>query len=288
MNGTGRQSTLREWQALTASPRLWVTFAIVVSLFTLTGPFGTLEALNAWMRFGYWLALHAMAWTTAIAFSLVAEHRLARWIPSSLARMALGSGLAALPIALEVELLNRLSLAPGETGHFLSTLLVTLPLSLLFCLLTYMTLSREEEAAAIRHAPALEEAPVPSPAQPLPADPPAAVPLMKRLRIENRGRLIRLEAEDHYTRVVTTAGSELLLLRFADALDELGQAPGLRIHRSHWIATDQVRAIRRDGGRVSLVSADGTLLPVSRAKAQALKDELQTLSPAAETGAERG
>nr|WP_210296865.1 LytTR family DNA-binding domain-containing protein [Gellertiella hungarica] len=260
-----------------ASPRLWVTFAIVVSLFTLTGPFGTLDRLNAWMRFGYWLAVHAFAWATAIGLSLIAERLLAAYVSSPLTRMMIGSGVAALPIALEVEWLNGLVLpVRPDPGHFLSNLLVTLPLSLLFCLLTYMTLGRDQEEPP-QPEPAIGAArPEPSPAPPG-AGQPAAVPLLKRLRPENRGRLVRLEAEDHYTRVVTTAGNELVLLRFADALAELGPAPGLKVHRSHWVASDQVTSVLRDGGRLMLIATDGVAVPVSRAQAQALKDQLRDL-----------
>ena len=59
------QSTLREMHTLLIRPRLWLVFAVVVSLFVLTGPFGTYERLAFPTRLGYWLVLHAVTWTCA-------------------------------------------------------------------------------------------------------------------------------------------------------------------------------------------------------------------------------
>ena len=93
-----------------------------------------------------------------------------------------------------------------------------------------------------------------------------------RLSARRRGvRLIALEAEDHYVRVHTDAGSELLSMRFSDALDELAQAYGFRLHRSWWAAAEAIEAVRwkRGGGEARL--AGGIVAPVSRACASALK-----------------
>ena len=95
-----------------------------------------------------------------------------------------------------------------------------------------------------------------------------------RLRLSARlraARLIALEAEDHYVRVHTDTGSELLLMRFSEALEELGQAYGYRLHRSWWAAAEAIEAVRwkRGGGEARLAS--GITAPVSRSYAPALK-----------------
>ena len=59
--------------------------------------------------------------------------------------------------------------------------------------------------------------------------------------------IIYLAASAHYVDVVTAAGSAAILLRFSDAVAELGNL-GLRVHRSYWVAYPHVkRAFRRDG-----------------------------------------
>ena len=85
-------------------------------------------------------------------------------------------------------------------------------------------------------------------------------------------RLIALEAEDHYVRVHTDAGSELLTMRFSDALAELALAHGHRLHRSWWAAADAIEGIRwrRSGGEARL--SGGLVAPVSRSFAVALKE----------------
>ncbi len=95
-----------------------------------------------------------------------------------------------------------------------------------------------------------------------------------RLRLSAKRRaakLIAIEAEDHYVRVHTDAGSELVAMRFSEALEELARAHGYRLHRSWWAAADGIEAVRwkRGGGEARL--AGGIAAPVSRSCAQALK-----------------
>ena len=56
---------------------------------------------------------------------------------------------------------------------------------------------------------------------------------------------------DHYLRIHTDAGVELLTLRFADALEEVAAAHGFRTHRSWWVAADALEDVRwrRGGGK---------------------------------------
>ena len=86
-----------------------------------------------------------------------------------------------------------------------------------------------------------------------------------------RARLIAVEAEDHYLRIHTDAGSGLVLLRFGDALDALTDSDGFRTHRSWWVARTGVETARWKGGRGELILSDGSAAPVSRTYATALK-----------------
>jgi len=95
----------------------------------------------------------------------------------------------------------------------------------------------------------------------------------RRLSARRRAaRLIAVEAEDHYLRVHTDAGDELVTARFADALAELGRAEGFRVHRSWWIAAGAIENVRwrRGGGEARL--RGGLTVPVSRTHAAALKE----------------
>lgn len=93
-----------------------------------------------------------------------------------------------------------------------------------------------------------------------------------RLSAKRRGaRLIALEAEDHYVRVHTDAGSELVSMRFAEAVDELAQAHGYRLHRSWWACADAIEAVRWKRGTGEARLTGGIVAPVSRSCADVLK-----------------
>lgn len=102
---------------------------------------------------------------------------------------------------------------------------------------------------------------------PSPAPACADAPSLWRQRLPAALRdaeLLALEAEDHYLRVRTAAGSTLILLRRSDAVAELGPGAGAQVHRSFWVARGAVVQVERDNGRPSLVLKGGLKVPVSR------------------------
>ena len=245
------QSTLRELQVFLHSRRFWGTFAAIVLLFAFTGPYGTMQSMAFGERLAYWLSLHALAWVIAILCAVAAERLLREVIVSMFARMMTGSLAAALPIGFAIGLVDYVF--TGETTTLQSGLqraLFAVPLCALFCLLTYMAMSQKiAEAAA-------------------PEETGHGTSILDRLKPENRGPLLRLSVQDHYTEVVTGRGRELVLLRFADALKETAATPGLRVHRSHWVADAHVESLKRDNGRLLILTRDGTRIPVSRSYAE--------------------
>lgn len=103
--------------------------------------------------------------------------------------------------------------------------------------------------------------------------PQAEAAFRRRLSARRRAaRLIAVEAHDHYLKVHTDAGAELITLRFADALGELTSAHGWRVHRSWWVAADAVEAVRWRRGAGELSLAGGLAAPVSRTYAPVLKE----------------
>ncbi len=79
------------------------------------------------------------------------------------------------------------------------------------------------------------------------------------------GRLIALEAEDHYLRVHTDLGNDIILMRMIDAVAVLDALPGARVHRSWWVARHAVEGSSSIAGRTTLILATGIAAPVSRA-----------------------
>jgi DNA-binding LytR/AlgR family response regulator len=112
-----------------------------------------------------------------------------------------------------------------------------------------------------------------SPAQTGVAAPDAAPPkFLARLPLRLRGAdLYAVQAEDHYLRVHTDRGSDLILMRLSDAVAELEGLEGARTHRSWWVARHAVVDVERGDGRATLTLRDGARVPVSRSYARVLR-----------------
>ncbi len=86
------------------------------------------------------------------------------------------------------------------------------------------------------------------------------------------GTLYAVQAEDHYLRIHTSKGSDLILMRLSDAIAELDGIEGAQTHRSWWVAKDAITEVKRADRRVTLVLKDGVEAPVSRPNATALRE----------------
>lgn len=105
-----------------------------------------------------------------------------------------------------------------------------------------------------------------------PPDAPRPARFLDRLPPRLRGATIRaVQAEDHYLRIHTDRGSDLILMRLSDALEELEGLEGARTHRSWWVARDAVRDVTRGDGRATLALDGGLRVPVSRRHAAGLR-----------------
>jgi hypothetical protein len=87
--------------------------------------------------------------------------------------------------------------------------------------------------------------------------------MLFRQRLSARGRaapIYAVEAQDHYLRVHTGAGTELVLMRFGDALVEL-DGLGFQIHRSWWVSKEAIEDVRWRRGRGDLRFKGAPRLP---------------------------
>ncbi|MGQ3209993.1 MAG: LytTR family DNA-binding domain-containing protein [Shinella sp.] len=253
------QSALRELQVFLRSPRFWATFGAVVLIFWVTGPYGTADRLATVPRLGFWLVLHAVAWSIAVTTLVLVNTLLMRRVPSLAGRMALGTLVAGVPVGLATEAISLATFGGAVTVSSLAESIASgLLLSALFCGLTFMTMSSKAvETLSPSPAPATEDR--------------TEVALLRRLKPENRGPILHMTVADHYTEVTTSRGRELILLRFSDALEELGDTPGLQVHRSHFVADSHVEKLLRADGRLTILLKDGREIPVSRSRAEAVR-----------------
>jgi DNA-binding LytR/AlgR family response regulator len=102
----------------------------------------------------------------------------------------------------------------------------------------------------------------------------AGIRFLSRLPDHLGTQLLHLQMEDHYLRATTVNGSDLILMRFRDALQELADFDGLQVHRSWWVARNAVTKLSRQGRKIELLMMDGTRVPVSAAFRKTVEDLL--------------
>ncbi len=69
-----------------------------------------------------------------------------------------------------------------------------------------------------------------------------------------------LAAEDHYVRIITSKGDELVLMRLSDAIKETTPLIGISPHRSYWVAEKGVKKV----GKSDLTLHTEQNIPISR------------------------
>ncbi len=217
-----------------------VFFSLVV-IFTVVGPFGSYESMHLAERFTYWTAV-----MTGIGFFMHVFMTMALRAPSlghlpGVAKITIGAAIAAIPGAAIVEFANEVF---RPTGVHLSVLLrtwlqVTL-VGLIVGIVEY--LDWRPQATQIRDI---------------------ITPMHKRLSPEIGTDIISMSMQDHYVEVTTTQGKQLILMRFADALEEVHDLPGQRVHRSHWVALAHLGTLSKKGNKSSVTLSDQRELPVS-------------------------
>ena len=245
--------------------RKTATVAILVAVGALAGPFGTYDDLSFAARLLYWSLAILGCGAIMEALLLAALSHPLYGLPAA-ARLAAAVLVGSFPAALVILALEgTLRGYPPTPGFALRVWGLVFVVALLVSLVEYRGALR---GAPPRGRPGQEQA-APAGAQAAPGA------LFFRSLDPALGRdLISLSKQDHYLEVVTRQGSALILKRMADAVAELDGYPGLRIHRSHWVAKDALREIDRESGRTVVRLDDGRLLPVSRPYVARLRAEL--------------
>ena len=250
MNGRPPQSALREMRRHFASPATLGALLALSAVLTLMAPFGTGESLPIPGRALYWSALVLATYATGYAVDVTLRPRLRHGVAQGVVPLAIG-----LAVTILVVVLNRLAFGILPDGP-----------DRIDDLLTIFAVAAITAGAVQLVSQAVERGRVqPGEAHRTPA-------ILERLPLGKRGALVALSVEDHYVRVRTTKGEEMLLMRLSDAIRETAPEPGLRVHRSHWVATAAVTSARRDGDRAILAMRSGGDIPVSRSHIRALRE----------------
>jgi hypothetical protein len=220
------------------------------------GPFGT-AALPPQKAFAYWLLCIVGGGVIGIAIDETVGRMAGPFWP----RLAASSLLMTPLVTLWVLAVGRLLAgAPLSFRVYVSLLWQVLMISVALMALRALAWRRPRTVVETR---VVVTPPVPE----------AEAAFRARLSARRRmARLIAVEAHDHYLRVHTDAGAELVTMRFSDALDELSGAHGLRTHRSWWVAAEAIEAVRWRRGLGEATLTGGVTAPISRTYAAAVKE----------------
>lgn len=108
-----------------------------------------------------------------------------------------------------------------------------------------------------------------APAPPVETAPPPT--LLTRSKLPVTAEIRALTAEEHYVRLFTDNGTDLVRYRFSDALEEMGAVTaGMQVHRSWWVRIDRVINWHLRGRACELELEHGLRVPISLAFREAV------------------
>ena len=244
MNNTGLQFAMREWQAHMVLPVRLASLLGASVVLAMMGPFGTEEAMRLVPRFGYWLCIVMVCYSIGYACHEIAARQASRLI----ARILIAAPSTALGVLLFILLLNGLTIGFWANGIDLALIAGNVfVISSIITIVFHIADHAQHETVV----------------------PP---PILERLPYNLRDQLVAISVEDHYVRVYTTKGNEMILMRLSDAIKEVGTTTGLQVHRSHWVALDAVAAVKRKGNGAVLSMSNEIEVPVSRSNMPAIQN----------------
>ncbi|WP_136441187.1 LytTR family DNA-binding domain-containing protein [Pacificoceanicola onchidii] len=255
MSDSQPQSALREWRTHFSHPVTLVVTGGVGVILALAGPFGTDDLLSLPGRVLYWLALVLATYSAGFLVSTLvrkAVHSMPLIPAVAIEALAIGAVICVLVMGVNALVFGWVP-SPKDLPEFLGTV---------FGIAVIVTGALHVASRHVR----------PDAVAPQDTAPPAPPPILDRLPLDKRAALVALSVEDHYVRVRTLRGEELILMRLSDAVREIGATPGAQVHRSHWAAFDQVTSVRREGDRAILTMTTGAEVPVSRANVPRIKE----------------
>jgi hypothetical protein len=231
-------------------------FAVAVGLcLGAVGPFGTYVSSPLGFRLVYWSALFLVGvplYGSAIRAAVALDGRWripgALWLLGFCIAASAPTSLISATVATRVWPFLR---AMTAWGWFTQSVSLSVPL-----VVTYGVLSRRLAPFAKR-----------PPAGTVTGGPVRLQRLPERL---TRG-LVCLQMEDHYVRVHSRGGSELVLISMREAIASLAGRDGAQVHRSWWVTREAVAGTVSEGRNLRLRLVNGLEAPVSRSRVAELR-----------------
>ncbi|WP_300010414.1 LytTR family DNA-binding domain-containing protein [uncultured Roseobacter sp.] len=243
MNDTPFAFALAEARVLAASSRFWLIFLAITALVFATGPFGTFDSLVLGVRLVYWTMVSLGSFWLGFLTSMTCASHAEDWDLSPRVSVVLGGMIAGVPIALFVAALDVAFFAEP----FLSSVRMLTPYASFVAVI--VGLIYEGFGTAARHKTKVTD---------------AGQNWLNKLPAEVGREILWLQAQDHYVLARTRLGETLIRGSLSEA-DAALRGYGLRVHRSWWVAQDQMDRLTHSGGAGKLFLKNGEAVPVGRA-----------------------
>lgn len=251
VNSRYLQLALRELRGNFQRPTTLAALAGLAIVVGISGPFDTINAFDLPQRMAYWAVVVPMTYAAGMMGSLLVEPALrATAVAFKIVGLSLGS---ALMVCLFLGLFNALIGLEFNLYEF--------ALGFLSIYVICLVIDGMDHLIKAEQRPQVDNA-IPTALTPA---------ILARLPLERRGALVAMTVQDHYVEVTTTKGKTLILMRLSDAIAECAPCQGLQIHRSHWVALDQIAAARRLGDAAVVILKSGVELPVARSRLSAVQ-----------------
>jgi len=250
VNAPQSHFTLREWAQHMGAPARVVALMGTTVILAIIGPFDSMGGLPLIVRFFYWGLLVWIGYSIGYAADAVVR----RWVGQDKSwpiKALISGGLTGCGIFILVLLLNLGFLGAWDDRSLIGVIAVN-AFAISYVIsgaLQYLGQTTHTAPTATVTAPAI----------------------LDRIPFEKRGTLVSLSVEDHYVRVVTSKGQDMILMRLGDAIRETAPAKGMQIHRSPWVALDRIASVKRIKDRAELTTDLGQTYPVSRTYVPHLK-----------------
>ena len=234
-----------------------VVAATIVGIFLgIVGPFGSYLNGSVLTRIAYWVlsmwlgvAFYGSAFV--LARLLAARSGIPLWIATAFLVMA-----ASLPQALATSALalyfwpNLAQLPLSQLDWFMQVLVLAGPVTLGYAFWTGLLSPARTPHRRPDHTAG--------------GEPDNASGLFALLPLRLGTDIICMAMEDHYVRVHTALGSDLLLMPMARAVEDVAAIEGCRVHRSWWVARSAVLRIDGPARAMRLRLVNGMDVPVAR------------------------
>lgn len=226
------------------SLRLFVFWLVISGVIAVAGPFGTFENEPLTWRLAYWAFIIGVSLPIGVV-SRVFWHEMINadplWLEDLLvsATMALTFG----PLLLGFNLFMT-----GFVDHLFADWYLTLGATFFICtaVIAGVNLIRSQIERTVEDIESQKRD-----------------RLLNRLDVDETVRLVKVSSDNHHVRILTDDGREhRILMRLRDAVAEIDVEQGFCIHRSHWVAVDQIEEVGSVDGKETVKLRTGGIVPI--------------------------